>query len=353
MSKYIIIAIVCLIPSQALAKKHRTVSELLDKYAATQDKFTSFIIKYENSIRVSGVAYGGRLTANNRQEFMPGELRFDGERYYSAVHRWGEGDAVTGPIPKDKAILRDKLWDGQTYSTYAMDPRTSADRDILFINKTTKPGSKKLLARIDQHELLGFFWGDYERIDSVIHHAETASVRDKTDQISGSDCYVIDAIIKGGKYTVWIDPQHGFNIAKAVVEKGEEALPYGSPGARVRSATNRLGNVRFENINGVWVPMEADTDCIRNWPKKGEFSHEKMHWKRTEVIVNPDHDALGSFLRNNVRNGARVFVIGAEGITYTWLDGKVVDEKGRVIMDCRPKKPAEKVHRSKRCGRRG
>ena len=49
MYKYIIIDLLYLIPLQVIAAVSPTVSELLDKYAETQNKLKSFIIKSETS----------------------------------------------------------------------------------------------------------------------------------------------------------------------------------------------------------------------------------------------------------------------------------------------------------------
>ena len=196
-----------------------------------------------------------------------------------------------------------------------------------------------------------FFSGDEERVDSILlHQPDAVSIRDKMEQAGGTECYVIDAETKHGKYSVWIDPEHGYNIAKAVVQRQENDLFYGRTLKKEEYDFCSLKNVRFEKIDGIWVPMEFDTDLNRNvdfgkqinpkWPVRLS-SEQKGHHKRTVVILNPDHDKLGSFVQDDIKNGALVLVVGVEG-KYKWRDGKVVDENGRVIIDCRPKNP-EKV----------
>ena len=51
-------------------------------------------------------------------------------------------------------------------------------------------------------------------------------------------------------------------------------------------------------------------------------------------MLNPDHDALNSFVRNDVKNGATVFLGETPSVAYSWQDGKVIDKDGKVIMDC-------------------
>ena len=51
----------------------------------------------------------------------------------------------------------------------------------------------------------------------------------------------------------------------------------------------------------------------------------------TELIVNPDHDALGSFVLDDIPNGARVYLSTHRRIHCIWQDGKVVDASGNEI----------------------
>jgi hypothetical protein len=353
MSRYIhtiIAAVVFFLPIQTLSTEHPSVSDLLAKYAETQDKFKSFIIKSEDSIEVSSPILGKEKQRKN----LSSEIRFDGSRANLRVYAWGQVQTGKDFIPKDKAGYVGFLCDGKHFSRYS----TGADPDLgICIIERDKNRYDLMLKQViprglDGHEAMGFFGGDEERVDAILlRQPDAISVRDKTEQAGGTECYVMDAETKYGKYSVWIDPEHGYNIAKAVVQRQENDLSYGRTLKKEEYDFYSLKNVRFEKIDGIWVPMEFDTDLSRNadfgkqinpnMPARLSFE-QKGHHKRTVVILNPDHDKLGSFVRDDIKNGALVLVVGVEGITYKWRDGKVVDENGRVIIDCRPKNP-EKV----------
>lgn len=89
-----------------------------------------------------------------------------------------------------------------------------------------------------------------------------------------------------------------------------------------------MENVRFERIDGFWVPMEVDMR-MNDYYGPGSFSRWNRHYKLTDVVLNPDHDALGSFdnpLENprndpELKNGASV---RKDGSRYVWQDGKLV-----------------------------
>ena len=90
--------------------------------------------------------------------------------------------------------------------------------------------------------------------------------------------------------------------------------------ARVFSS---IKNVHFEKIDDVWVPVEAD--IVKHFTRpNGDFTKQKLHCKRTEIILNPDHDALGSFLPTDIPNGARVSIAGIHNIRYIWQDGELI-----------------------------
>jgi hypothetical protein len=56
--------------------------------------------------------------------------------------------------------------------------------------------------------------------------------------------------------------------------------------------------------------------------------------------LNPDHDRLGSFKTDFIKNEAVIRFVAnpGPGATYTlctWRDGKVVDAQGQVVFDSR------------------
>lgn len=341
MRRYIILALGCLIALPMKAAERPSASELLYKYAETQDKFKSFIIKSEDSIEVSSPILGKEKQRKN----LSSEIRFDGSRGNLRAYAWGQVQTGEDFIPKDKAAYVSYLCDGKQFSNYS----TSADPDLgrgtIDRDKNRYDlNLKQMISRgLEGHEAMGFFSGDEERVDSILlHQPDAVSIRDKMEQAGGTECYVIDAETKDGKYSVWIDPEHGYNIAKAVVQRQENDLFYGRTLKKEEYDFCSLKNVRFEKIDGIWVPMEFDTDLNRNadfgkqinpnMPVRLSFE-QKGHHKRTVVILNPDHDKLGSFVRDDIKNGALVLVVGVEGITYKWQDGKLIPDIDKAAID--------------------
>jgi len=343
MCKHISIALIFLLSLQVAAVEHPTITELLDRYAETQAKLNSFVIKYEDTGEAD---INSSLAQGKVRPSKSGEIRFDSERVALRTKRWGyitPDDFIT----QDEAMYISSLWDGESYFSYSRGGSDPLGRAIIYNERHDSWNKTPISRGYSGHELMGFFFGDDERIDLVLQQADEISVREKLERVGEAQCYVVDATARGGKYTVWIDPEHGYNIAKAMVQKKEGGWFYGKRLPEGANMISSLKNVRFEKINDVWVPIEADIERTQKIPKsktlpKGFFEEGKLHHKRTEVVLNPDHDALGSFVPDDILNGARVQVGNNTTIQYTWQNGQVVGAKGRVIMDCRPKNP-EKV----------
>ena len=342
MYKNIIIAVVCLIASTGIAAEKPSVSELLKRHtttqATTQDKFKSFIMKGEDSVEYSmNVRLTGPIPtrADNEKFYHLWEGRSDGKRVTIRAHMWGNPSVAGGYIPKSKPSYRSHTWDGQQFWGYS---RGGDSAGIAKINKKQDEWRRKSL--IGGHGgswALGYFGVSEEPAGIVLREARSISVRDETEKINGVDCFVIDADTKCGKYKVWIDPEHGYNIAKAQVElrEGKNYLFHGRPfdtaGAKLSFS---MENVRFEKIDDVWIPVEADTRFHRLFHSgKSYFSESKAHLKITDIILNPDHDALGSFLPDDIKNGARVRIVGVEGIAYRWQDGELIPNIDEAVID--------------------
>ncbi len=323
-------------PLQLTAAQNPTTVQLLDKYAETQDKLNSFIIKgqtaKESSINV-------RLTSPvptraDTKTHRSWEVRFDGQRVNSRVSIWGNATSPTDWVPESSPAYKSNLWDNQDYWRYSRGP-TGLGRAV--INK--KQNDYEIKRAQKGHSaawMTGTYPASMERLDKLIREARRVSVRDKTEKIKGVECYVIDADTKCGEYSVWLDPQHGYNVAKAKVElnQGKKHLFYGRPfEVAGKKLSWHMDNIRFEKIDDVWVPVEAYTDYERIFTADGSFAKSKTHHKFAEIILNPDHDALGSFVPDDIPNGAEVYIVQVPNIHYTWQNGELIPNIDELVID--------------------
>lgn len=328
MYRYIIIAAAFLLPLQVAAGKNPTALELLDKYAETQGRFQSFIAKVE--ISRSGFSTGLMAGKPWKGRYITEcDARFDKRRASVRSRSWG----LINPqsfFTKDKPYYVSGLWDGETHFQYT---EAREEPVHLSIGKAKVANMREgiIKQKYSGKFFMGYFYPFSGRIDSVLRKAGRLSVRRRMEQVGGSPCYVIDAVQEKDKYTVWIDPQHGYHIAKAVVERPRSNVQ-GLQGFKVE-----LKNVRFKEINNKWVPVAANLEDRFDY-QKGHYGTDKYNVKVTEMVFDPDHDALRSFVPDDIKDGTKVpFYIGSPHRPfypqYIWSrEAKsVADRKGRLV----------------------
>jgi hypothetical protein len=71
------------------------------------------------------------------------------------------------------------------------------------------------------------------------------------------------------------------------------------------------------------VPTEFVATSKFDHPN-GDIGKFTVKHKVTEVLPDPDHDALGSFLPDDIRDGTKIWIKGLSWGEYIWRDGKPI-----------------------------
>ncbi len=335
-------AVVTLLAMPAFALEEPSAQELLAEYAKAQDKLgCSFISRHISTIKWEAytplrpdIKKGVRYTS-----YVKVELRSDGNRHYSLFRMWGDRPPVRG-MKEEDASFEYALWDGKLRYRYGYSPISRSKLRENGHLRLTPAGlltarPRRSIEGGEGAPLRGFFYGTSDRIDIELRAAESISVLRRRPVINRSKCYVIDATAKGCQYRLWIDPQHDYHIAKAIVSRGwksaERPESYSKPpeGGGKGSSETTLENVRFKKIDDSWVPVECDYS-LHTRGVQGDYGTSRHHHKVTEFVLNPNHDALRLFEPDFIREGALVRIRGTEG-KYEWRNGEVIDEKGRKV----------------------
>lgn len=266
-----------------------TALSLLAEYQNTQNKLRSFIAKGQSVIE-----------SNGKKTQTSSEFRYDGDRVNHSLY-----------LKDNITPYKSFLWDGKSFIEY----RQSRKQKNSSVSIKNSDSSKDMMIATEYKgaALMGFFDGDAKRIDLILSKAGKILLRETTEQIGRSSCYVIDATTKQSQYTLWIDTEHSFNIAQLEIQKGSSN----------KGSKFSLKNVQFKKINELWVPMEADIEQIRTG--NGKTRTTKWHHNRTEMILSPDFEALKAFVSDDIQDGTRVSIAGRSG-KYIWQDGKPVEE---------------------------
>jgi hypothetical protein len=310
-----------------------SVTELLDRYRANQDKFKSFIVKTVTSMTedITDVNKDGTASHSLYENKWEIELRYeDGDDFRAYM--------CPKPIQSasDESLVYHRyLWVGERYIEHHKGPTVDESNSYISSDKQYIKDNIAI-GYLGPGSFLGWLYGDVEPFDSILKKANSISVRSERERVGSGECYVIDANTKHGTYTIWLDPEHGYGIAKANIHKGPKDLRFGRPLEYYMFAPYDISirNVRFESIEGVWIPMEADFLADFKGDHKGssKVSVRKVHQRVTELLLNPDHDALGSFVPD-IENGTQARILEVPEINYTWQDGKLVSQIDEYVID--------------------
>ena len=178
--------------------------------------------------------------------------------------------------------------------------------------------------------LLGYFPNSMPPIDMTFRQASAISVREKPELVFGSSCFVIDAVTKSGRGSIWLDPLHGYLIAKA-----EYHL---RPGDVVDVVNNRVQppgvvtdlqvyGIRFRKLNDTWVTVAGTLETRSVWPPDGHEYTVRAN-QISEIILKPDFSTLpNAFGMEDAHEGARVRMTDQRGNfergIFVWRNGKI------------------------------
>lgn len=336
---FYVLSLLCLVASNVVSAETLNALELLDRYAANQNKIKSLIAKTE----VAWIPYTeGTSDQGPRQGRSIVEFRYEHSRkdFKAYTCRTSFNLDENEIWVEEKSKSTKTLWRDKHYYDYYKGPRLEVSK--LYISSDPQfAGDKEPPAGEMSYDGVGPFRGilcsDVERIDSILKKSDSLSVRSALERVGLVDCYVIDAKSRHGTYTIWLDPKHGYGIAKAIVRKGPEDLRWGRPRSYyinpIDNSTDVTQNVRFECVDGIWFPMEFEISSTEE--SKNETLSGCMQYKVVYLDVNPDHNVLGSFRldRLDIQDGTRVKIAEAPGIRYTWQEGKIIPDVDEYVID--------------------
>ena len=314
--------------------------KLVDKYTNALDSTASFISHYERRGEYRGnfpaehpfySMYGGKEF--RYRMFGRGVYKFkENKGYYNHEYNWGYFNEKHKNLPEDRPMSR--MWITAKEFSYFHQVnryRSAVDSATRRESTTDTIGPPDCIVGISH--LLGYVDTE-ERLDEVLRKASYISVRDTGEIVRGSACSVIDAHTKYGQFSIWLDPEHGFHPARITheAEQGEplhdHIIPVGS------IATGYSDVLQFKQVDGIWVPVEVNAGFHRTMGSPAYYMDEDVHYKRTQIILNPDHDKLGSFADPifedpsndpELKNGTRVRIhIDDLRTEYTWHDGQLI-----------------------------
>jgi hypothetical protein len=305
-----------------------SVDELLTRYGQTMDKcLHSFAVKSRSTMETywrqspDPRAPPGHYVAHRKDDF-----RYDGQRTRDMSGDWGDVDWHR-PTPENNPIRRSAIFDFEFNALYSGQRGQPG-----FIHYYKEPLDARKVTRqltIGWSPAPSFgFWPFYERVDLSVRKSQRATVRAQTERVNGSSCYVIEAHTAEGRLAVWLDPAHGYNIARITVTLRGGDLADGQVLPRGHEVARVFTNTTFKQVDGTWIPTAYVTQTRINRPGLMVMEGE-TRCEITEFLIEPDHAALKSFDLSDFPEGERVayFENGRiRPVWYIWKNGQPVPD---------------------------
>ncbi|MGE5608879.1 MAG: hypothetical protein ACM359_06480 [Bacillota bacterium] len=289
--------------------------ELLAKCLETQTRLNVQISRSEilsDAVKDGKRSIGAQLV----------EMRRDKNRYDQI--RWDWNSLPSLDIPRrveDASAMRQmfdgtKLFDGWIFRGTNIYDIWHKDVTVAMKEPPEKATRNTTLAQYPAAPLDGYVvltpWPQNGRTVETVQSMDNVSLRPETEVINGAACHVIDASSGRQRFRLWIDPEHGYHIAKAEYEES---------GAR-KLLSSSFGDVRFEKHGDLWVPVQGTVRM--RWTKDNKLVSEgTIQIKRTSIDLHPDFAAVGAFVAD-LPNGTNINVYEAPGIKHVWQNGQIV-----------------------------
>jgi len=314
--------------------------QVMLKFVESQKKLKSYIIKSKSKSTYvyTGIApYNGRGTM-----YRHSDIRFDGYRVKESVTSWGDVGQINN-LAKENAFYMSTLWDGEMgyhLSLVEKNRRKTAKYpgsvQIYKEGNTLPDYVRKTHTQSMISPVLGYVMGNDQDIGTMFLRADAnVKLLDKRSKVNGVDCYVVIAEVpQRGKYKAWIDPVHGFNLARLQSRHKTGDIRNGKTLGKDVHGKEFYEVLEFQEVKGVWFPK---TFIQKDSGHDGGYDYDSRGVTQTElyeVNLNPDHDKERSFLTDDIPNGTQVRLEGIPlDVILTWQDGAVVDSEGKTVLD--------------------
>lgn len=301
---------------------------LLDRYAANADQVRSWRMAYQGMREADSIRYPDQVYVSH----YVCDFFCDGDRVFHRERRWGGVEGTNRFAPDDNAHYRSTLWDGKVFSNYAA--RVKNMKGVLVLDENPKDDALSALrCKKMASPLFGYYYNAYQRVDTILRGAREISLREAMEPVNGVDCYVIEAETEYGHYTIWVDPEHGYNFAKVRIHiSSAKGHRFRGKAFESREAEYKLDVLRFGILKGAWIPMEGTWDYSSLGVPGARKITSKTCVVVREFVLEPDHEALGSFIREDVVDGTTGVIMPHPQIERIWQDGSFVPKVDEHIV---------------------
>jgi len=299
------------------------INQLLSKFSQAREKINSFIAESEQECKYKWEhkEWGEK---HEGIEYIRSFNACDGKRIKTKSELWGNLNPRQTNVSESNPDFSASLSDGKRHYSYT-------PGYLIFSNPEDVQEKTPSARNTNIEKGMGYIRGEEKRIDELLkENLSQVKLREKSENINGFDCYVIDADIKGdGEYHIWIDPEHDYSIVKMQIYRSEGDKSFGDVIEKGAIANETYEVTSFEKYGDSWFPKEYKVTSEQT--TYGNPRSDERTIKYNYINFNPDFDAQDIFKPDFVKNGAKVDVPGVDGLSFTWKDGGIVDNDGEKI----------------------
>jgi hypothetical protein len=259
------------------------------------------------------------------------EKRYDNRRVDALCHRYEVSD------DKEKKLVYDTryVWTGEQFQCrqqYLGSDIAEEQQILAWGSYRAKDAKRVLTSQYSGSFISGVMLGDYQHVCKILKQSGNSKLYGKMETIGNDACYVVEGKTRHGIYKVWIDPNNGYNMRKAIVNKQIGDLYYDQPIAAEPSDKKvaigyeiSTSDVKVQKIGGHYIPISAN--LIHKY-KYNDGSTEQETWssKRSKIQLNPNFEEMGAFVMDGIPEGTRIRMNDRPGLVYIWADGRFLSK---------------------------
>jgi len=280
-----------------------SADEVLNRFAANADLYQTSFAAHVETNRV--VFVQGPVAEHDKSREMHEHTRvvfwWDGQRMKEQRYSWG--DYATHSIDREHARYESHLFDVDRSISYFRSGDASQQASVTYYAGSTPKGP------VFDRVISGagsWSWGYFvegagsrsDRIDRFLRACQNVRVRPEVESIDGVSCYVLEAETSNGRYTLWMDPNRGYNFVKLHLE---------------RQGVNMIGlNTAIERFGAAWVPVKAAWEVRIARPP--DFSMSYRHEIAVgKLEIDPNDISHNPFAMGDVPEGTKTTFLGVGG----------------------------------------
>ena len=315
------------IDASASLSPHEIVQAIADAY----DSLPPFSMRIDIENRYRQKQVDGEIVSSWPISPTYYELRVDGER----VHVLHPGNSRRHEPPAWRA-----MWTGNQYLERSWPNRPQS----IYAGSVSNNEIRRSRIRIANWHLwflMGISEVQAHHIAMILKQADDLTLGSSMEDVDGHACYVVEASSEDGRFTVYVDPDYGFNIRRMLIEMSLDEIQYVYPlrwgrfefhhseegAGEIVKIRAEMSDVVLKKQGEFFVPVEGQM-TIERTRYDGSVTRYGYTARRSEIVWNPDFKKLKAFIMDGIPEGASIQVIDLfpdmpDG-HYIWKKGKAV-----------------------------